>query len=186
MNKQTLKTAFLFIFCLLTGWGMGMITTRYMCCSSPPIYIYDTTEVIKDTVIKDTIFVPSPKYITRRVIDTVYVNHNLVSDCFVVEQRIYGDSTYNAWVSGINPSLDSIKIFSKQHIKETVRTITDVQYKKDNNRHIFVGAGIQVYDNVYVPTLNLALEKKNWLVGANAGISNDKTLIGLFVNYKIK
>lgn len=186
MNKQTLKTAFLFIFCLLTGWGMGVITTHYMRYSPPPIYIYDTTEVIKDTVIKDTVFIHSPKYITRRVIDTIHINHNLVSDCLFTEQRVYGDSTYNAWVSGINPSLDSIKIFSKQHIKETVRTITDVQYKKDYNGHIFVGAGIQVYDNVYIPVLSLAFEKKNWVVGANAGILNNETLIGLIVNYKIK
>jgi hypothetical protein len=41
-----------------------------------------------------------------------------------VTQKIYQDSTYTAWVSGVYPSLDSIEVYRKTVNVYTDRTIT--------------------------------------------------------------
>ena len=51
-------------------------------------------------------------------------------------QRYYGDSTYEAWVSGpVNPQLDSIRVFARQTI------ITKREWKPPKRWHIGVTAG---------------------------------------------
>lgn len=104
--------------------------------------IYDqpiTESVTRDTVtITDTIpqYFPAPKdsvvtrYITRYLpvqsTDTVdrYVVER-VTDTVAVQVPItskhYGSEQYDAWVSGFEPSLDSIKVYQKtEYITETI------------------------------------------------------------------
>jgi opacity protein-like surface antigen len=51
-------------------------------------------------------------------------------------QRYYGDSTYEAWVSGpVNPRLDSIRVFAR------TTTVTRREWKPPKRWHVGVTAG---------------------------------------------
>lgn len=105
--------------------------------------IYDRPieeSVTRDTVtLHDTIpeYLPAPKdsahikWVTRWLptkhdtIDHFVEVSNMVHDTIAVEVPItskhYGNENYDAWVSGFEPSLDSIKVYQKtEYITETV------------------------------------------------------------------
>ena len=113
----------------------------------------DSTEVVSDTIFKvvkvDRPIVRESTIVKYKVVqlpianDTICVSSRkciCVSDTikdsvFVqipIEQKVYSDSNYTAWVSGYNPKLDSISI-----------THTEVSHKLVNNskgsKRLFIG-----------------------------------------------
>jgi len=79
--------------------------------------IADTVTVVTHDTIREV----CPVAIEHRIVDTIYmpveverIVTDTVTDMVIVElereQRAYGDSTYRAWVSGVEPKLDSIQI----------------------------------------------------------------------------
>lgn len=86
-------------------------------------------EEIRDTVFyRDTIFIERPTPIYIKLIDSIpyYINDTVFIN-LPKEQACYEDTLYQAWISGVFPSLDSIKIFKEKmettHIIKTVETI---------------------------------------------------------------
>lgn len=59
-------------------------------------------------------------------------------------QREYRDSNYNAWVSGYEPALDSIRLFPKTTIVRESKVVR----QKDRRWGIFGGVGIGVSDRI--------------------------------------
>lgn len=95
-----------------------------------------------DTVtIRDTVTYEKPVYLTTRITDTiriVYPKDTIrVHDTIVMyrEQRYYAHDRYQAWVSGIDPCLDSIKVFPE------TRYITRDVYRKPKRWGIGLQAG---------------------------------------------
>ena len=84
-------------------------------------------KVVRLPIAKDTICVSSRKCIcvSDTIKDSVFVQ-------IPIEQKVYSDSNYTAWVSGYNPKLDSISI-----------THTEVSHKLVNNskgsKRLFIG-----------------------------------------------
>ena len=85
-------------------------------------YAYDT-EVVADTIFKvikvDRPIVRESTIVRYKVVqlpianDTICVSDTIKDSVFVqvpIEQKVYSDSNYTAWVSGYNPRLDSISI----------------------------------------------------------------------------
>lgn len=132
---MTLNKTHLIVFCV--GAVLGLL-----CGFFSGKAVYDQT--IKESVTRDTVrvvdtvpqYFPAPKdsvvtrYITRYLpvhsTDTVdrYVVER-VTDTVAVEIPItskhYGSDTYDAWVSGYEPSLDSIKVYQRtEYITETI------------------------------------------------------------------
>lgn len=83
----------------------------------------DSTEVVTDTIIKvvkvDRPIVRDSTIVKYEVVrlpiaaDTICVSDTIKDSVFVqvpIEQKVYSDSNYTAWVSGYNPRLDSISI----------------------------------------------------------------------------
>lgn len=84
---------------------------------------YDT-EVVTDTIFKvikvDRPIVRESTIVKYEVVqlpivanDTICVSDTIKDSVFVevpIEQKVYSDSNYTAWVSGYNPRLDSISI----------------------------------------------------------------------------
>ena len=78
--------------------------------------------ITRDTVIvhhTDTIAREKPVYYAKRVTDTLYLPAGDTvrqKDTLYIglprEQRAYRDSLYEAWVSGVQPALDSIRVFA--------------------------------------------------------------------------
>lgn len=83
----------------------------------------DNTEVVSDTIFRvvkvDRPIVRESTVVKYKVVrlpiaaDTICVSDTIKDSVFVevpIEQKVYSDSNYTAWVSGYRPSLDSIKI----------------------------------------------------------------------------
>ena len=84
----------------------------------------DNTEVVTDTIFKvvkvDRPIVRESTIVKYEVVrlpivanDTICVSDTIKDSIFVevpIEQKVYSDSNYTAWVSGYHPRLDSISI----------------------------------------------------------------------------
>ena len=103
----------------------------------PEPTIVTKTDTIREIKI-DTQFVAKPKYISRVVLDTVYVPKDTV---LYVEQKTYSDSVATIWVSGVNPIIDSAKYtLPKEYI--TINTTTTNTIVKEKHWSQFVGIGV--------------------------------------------
>ena len=77
------------------------------------------TRIEVDTLYKiDTLFQTKLKVKEIKSIDTLIVKDTLL----VREQKTYGDSLYTAWISGYDACLDSIRLYNKTSIVNTIKT----------------------------------------------------------------
>lgn len=174
-----------FLLGITIGFLFGGLVMR-MSHETPINVLRDTVEVSKITFRVDTITEVKPLFAYRRTVDTVTIPCTDVNVELPIEQVEYEDSTYNLWISGYRPSLDSIKVFSKTVQVERLRTIRETQIVSDAKKKIYLGVGINRYDKCYTPNVNVYYSKKDFLIGATAGLINSKPIYGINVNYKIK
>lgn len=141
-NKKTIvAVGLLFLFGLFFGYLF-------------PSGEVEVKETIKTDTIRDTQFVDKPVHDTiykvKRVVriptedidstegDSVYLT--------LAEQRHYCDSNYEAWVSGFDATLDSIKVFNRIMIKEITREKVTyrptIQTEKTLNLYGFINTSI--------------------------------------------
>lgn len=93
----------------------------------------------------DTITVTKPKLDGKKTVDTIYVPIPVKADTVTVrdtialprEQMHYRDTTYEAWVSGFEPSLDSINIFRHSQTIYIDKVVTKTKKTR-------FGIGVQV------------------------------------------
>lgn len=120
MNRLFQILTIAVIACLLVLLGVGIGNS---CHQREPII--NVVEKVDTLFIYDTIKVTEPLFVKERVVDSVLV---AVTDTIVRndttfitlprQQRKYQSPQFQAWVSGYDPKLDSIKLF------QTTRTIT--------------------------------------------------------------
>ena len=88
-------------------------------------YFKGQTEEWKDTVrvtVVDTVTYDKPvaRYVRVRVPVVRDTLHSICTDTIQVDmpvtQKRYEDSTYTAWVSGYEPSLDSIRVYARKDV----------------------------------------------------------------------
>ena len=151
-------------------------------------YVTKTDTVTEYKIIRDTTFVERPKLCKEIIRDTVWIDSLLDNDYnhLIVSQKEYRDSDYVAWVSGIEPQLDSIMVFKNTEYVFKTSTIETVNTIEENKGKLFTGAGIYMIENDFIPKLNIAYQKKNVIAGASVGIYNKKTIFGLDINIKLK
>ena len=158
----------------------------------PQDYIHATkTDTISVTEYKttvDTIFVDKPKYYKEVVRDTVPLNLFVRNEdnYLVVTQKEYRDSNYVAWVSGVEPQLDSIMVFNNTEYVFKTSTIETVKTIEDKTGKWFTGAVLYRLDNTLVPKLNVVYQKKRIMVGASVGLCNNQPIYGVDINFKVK
>lgn len=90
---------------------------------------------------RDTLLVPYPiPYITQFTGDSIKVGEHLVPK----EQKMYRDSDYTAWISGVSPTLDSIAVYPKTVYltNDIYHTITKYKASKKWGLGIIAGYGI--------------------------------------------
>lgn len=155
-----------------------------------PQYIYETKTdtVTKYKIIRDTTFVEKPKLCKEIIRDTVWLDSLLDNDCnhLIVSQKEYRDSNYVAWVSGVEPQLDSIMVFNNTEYVFKTSTIETVKTIEDKTGKCFMGAGLYRLDNALVPKLNVVYQKKSIVVGASVGLYNNQPIYGVDINFKVK
>ena len=152
------------------------------------IYETKTDTVTKYKIVRDTTFVERPKVYKEIIRDTIQLNSLLDngSKHLVVSQKEYRDSDYVAWVSGIEPQLDSIMVFNNTEYVFKTSTIETVKTIEDKTGKGFMGAGLYRLDNTLIPKLNVVYQKKRIMVGASVGLYNNQPIYGVDINFKVK
>ena len=155
-----------------------------------PQYIYETKKdtVTEYKIVRDTTFVERPKVYKEIIRDTIQLNSLLDngSKHLVVSQKEYRDSDYVAWVSGVEPQLDSIMVFNNTEYVFKTATIETIKTVEDRKGKLFVGAGLYRLGETFVPKTNIAYQKKSIMVGASIGLYSNQPIYGIDFNFKVK
>lgn len=149
----------------------------------------------------DTFFSYKPIKQKERVIDTLWLSkchtskENGVianykdkdsSKYLLITQKKYEDSTYTAYVSGVNPNLDSIKTYNRNTTKIITNTIEKTTYKNSGARFYLIG-GADRLDNKYSPNIGLGVSfPKRLFLNGKVGIYNNKPYYGFNIGWQIK
>ena len=185
-----MRKFYIFLLGMFLGIAGGLMLSTFN--EIPPNYIpvtkTDTISVTEYKTIVDTIFVDKPKYYKEVVRDTVPLNQFARNEdnYLVVTQKEYRDSNYVAWVSGVEPQLDSIMVFNNTEYVFKTSTIETVKTIEDKTGKWFTGAGLYKLDNALVPKLNVVYQKKRIMVGASVGLYNNQPIYGIDFNFKVK
>ena len=120
----------------LIGFALGIIAVG-LCLDNMPESSTTVPEVSREEkidTIRDTIKIPEPEFVDRLKVrmDTVWLPmvaeaHDSIHVQIPIEQKVYADSTYKAWVSGFNPALDSIEVYPV-NIERIIHT-TETRYR---------------------------------------------------------
>ena len=108
------------------SFGLGRYTAK-------PETILEERERIDTLIIRDTITHYMPQYIHRHTRDTIRVPiretiHDTVAVYLPRETRVYEDARYRAEVSGYEPSLDRIDIYTQTQV--VTKDVTQVVKQK--------------------------------------------------------
>lgn len=136
--KQNIFKIFISICLIVLGYTFCYYQHKQVCVED----IVKEVQVIKEKVVRDTIFSEKPVYINKQIVrtDTVQL-YDIKQDFVQVKlpyiQKEFKDSLYEAWVSGYQEvNLDSIRIFKEKQIIEINNTNYITKYK---NRPFSVG-----------------------------------------------
>lgn len=136
--KQNIFKIFISICLIVLGYTFCYYQHKQVCVDD----IVKEVQVIKEKVVRDTIFSEKPVYINKQIVrtDTVQL-YDIKQDSVQVEipyiQKEFKDSLYEAWVSGYQEvNLDSIRVFKEKQIIEINKTNYITKYK---NRPFSVG-----------------------------------------------
>ena len=136
--KQNIFKIFISICLIVLGYTFCYYQHKQDCVED----IVKEVQVIKEKVVRDTIFSEKPVYINKQIVrtDTVQL-YDIKQDFVQVElpyiQKEFKDSLYEAWVSGYQEvNLDSIRVFKEKQIIEINNTNYITKYK---NRPFSVG-----------------------------------------------
>ena len=185
-----MKKFYVFLLGIFLGFDVSMILFTYK--EIPPNTIpstkTDTISVTEYKTVRDTIFVDKPKFYKEVVRDTVPLNLFVRNEdnYLVVTQKEYRDSNYVAWVSGVEPQLDSIMVFKNTEYVFKTSTIETIKTIEDKTGKWFMGTGLYRLYNTLVPKLNVVYQKKRIMVGASVGLYNNQPIYGADINFKVK
>ena len=129
--KQNIFKIFISICLIVLGYTFCYYQHKQVCVED----IVKEVQVIKEKVIRDTIFSKKPVYINKYIVrtDTVQL-YDIKHDSVQVElpyiSKEFKDSLYEAWVSGYQEvNLDSIRVFKEKQIIEINNTKYVTKYK---------------------------------------------------------
>lgn len=173
----------LIVFSFLTGFIFGRNVKKNIEPVKEECLVKRDTTVIRDTVI---ISRPSPVYSTNTDTIRIETKGDSVINLPVQTNYYKKENSFEAWVSGYRPSLDSINIFN--NTENIVTTITKTIKDKDNSGSFLPYVGLHISEGGIRPHIGLFYGLgKRVNVGAEVSLESDKkTRIGLNIGYKIK
>ena len=183
MNKFTI-----FLLGVLVGFVCSKLVSKQNDIKPQCNYETKTDTVTEYKIIMDTAFVERPKLCKEIIRDTVWLDSLLDNDYnhLIVSQREYRDSDYVAWVSGIEPQLDSIMVFKNTEYVFKTAAIETIKTSQDGKGKLFAGAGLYRLGKTFIPKVNIAYQKKSIMVGASVGLYNNQPIYGIDLNFKVK
>lgn len=176
------KSVLVGVVSFVIGFGLG----RYSQKNGIERTSYKTDTIRLSTV--DTITLREPYYKTYRIVDTIRIEADSTHAVTLpITQKHYSkDSIYDAWVSGYEPNLDSIRIYEKTNTEVVTNTI--IETRVINKWGIYPSLGYIKSNNNEAATIGITFKSpKKWLFGANVGIDgNNKAIYGITIGYNIK
>lgn len=125
-----------------------------------------------------------PKYI--HVVDTFYISSdNGTNVQLPIEQRYYSDNgVFDLWISGYNPTLDSIKTYPRIEYRTITNNVTKEIYKSTLNFYPYIG--FRRFDNKVGQVIGLSVKMpKKWMYSGEIGVMDNKLMYGITIGYKI-
>lgn len=173
-------------FSYILVFVIGVIITFFLQGKEEIIKVVETQKT--DTLFihkTDTIFIDKPKYITKRIVDTIYIESSKDTTPLPIEQIYYSEKDlYDLWISGYKTVLDSIKVYNKECEVVVTKEVTKKIYPQ--TYRLYIGGGFQTFSDTFIPQLNISLATpKKVLIGANLGLYNNKTVYGFTIQYRI-
>lgn len=150
-------------------------------------------EVVKECVTDttfleriDTIYLEKQTPIHVKVVDTLYLPIEENNIPLPIEQKYYSKTdSYDAWVSGYEPQLDSIRVYNKVEYKTITNTITKTIEQRNWNFYTYMG--FKRLSNEWLPSVGLmAKSPKNLIMGVEFGAINNEMYYGVTCGFKIK
>jgi len=142
------------------------------------ITIVDTVRSIQT----DTITRYEPRYITKRVVDTLYINDTIF---LPITQKHYSErDKYDVWVSGYEAKMDSIRTYNKTEYKYVEKEVTREVVK--NKYELYLNGGLNAFSGVFIPKLGVTLTAPNkTLYNVNFGLYNGELTYEIGVGFKL-
>ena len=181
--KVNFLSIFLFFWLVLVAWMILRFNRN------------ETVEVVEhrvtDTIILtkyDTVVYKQPVYITKRIIDTVYIQDKdgHVASIPISSYFYHEDNVYDLWVKGFNVNVDSIKLYPQTKFVNIVNNVEVDRYVK--RRDLYASVGFKRFSNKIQPNVGLLLKtKKEAIIGAEIGYDcNNSFYYGFTYGFKIK
>ena len=150
----------------------------------------EQNEVVKEITIVDTVRYTQidtivryePKYITKRVVDTLYITDTLF---LPITQKHYSEpNIYDVWVSGYEAKMDSIKTYNKTEYKYVEKEVTREVVK--NKYELYLNGGLNAFSGTFIPKMGISLiTPKKTLYNANLGLYNGEITYEIGVGIKL-
>ena len=144
---------------------------------------------VTDTIIHikiDTITQYVPKYVTKKTTDTIYLQANDKNEVAIeIEQKHYSENgVYDAWISGYQTNLDSIKTYPRVEYRTITNNITKEIYKSTINFYPYLG--FKKLDDKIGQVIGLTVKMpKKWIYSAEICVMDNKMMYGLSLGYKL-
>lgn len=144
---------------------------------------------VTDTILKirvDTLTEYVPKYVTKKTTDTIYLPSNDKSEVALeIEQFHFSkEGAYDAWISGYQPQLDSIKTYPRVEYRTITNNITKEIYKSTIDFYPYIG--FRRLDDKVGQVIGLTIKiPKKWMYSAEIGVMDNKMMYGVTVGYKL-
>lgn len=129
------------IISFLGGYDYASKHCYNVCTVTDTIIERETITAIPDTVFRT---VALGEKTVKVVVHDTLCKRDTVTISLPFVQKQYKDSSYSAWISGYEPSLDSIRVFPKT----TIIRESKVVRQKDRRWGVFGGIGIGVSDRI--------------------------------------
>ena len=150
----------------------------------------ETREVVKEITIVDTVRVYTtdtitryePKYITQRVVDTLYITDTLF---LPITQKHYAErDKYDVWVSGYEAKMDSIKTYNKTEYKYVEKEVT--REVVVNKYELYLNGGLNAFLGTFIPKVGVSLKTpKKTHYNANLGLYSGEMTYEIGVGIKL-
>ncbi len=184
MKKLLISALAVFAFGFLCGWFLSKLKYDKPIeenVTTDTVVVYRTLPDYNPSAKDSTLVRWKTKYLPVYKTDTfdnpVVITewmHDTVAVQVPITSKHYGSKDYDAWVSGFEPNLDSIKVYQK-----TERITTTITKTVKDNRHFFLdvagGTEYAINDKRFAPFAELGVKfrKDRFGIGVSGGYQHN-------------
>lgn len=148
-----------------------------------PVVVKERTTDTLFIVKTDTVKVYEPKFVERRVVDTVYITDSV----FVpIEQTFYDEKELKLWVSGFQCTLDSFYVYPKTVERVVTREIFTTTESRERVG-LYAEGALNSFSDGICPSVGVCITTpKKVLYRANIGLYKGSPAYTIGIGYKLR